>query len=244
MNKNEILKKIEENKKKLDSKRPLSEGEIKAIRKWFDVSYTYHSNAIEGNTLTLGETRMILEDGLTVGGKQVKEILEAKNHKEALNLLFEIARNKKDFSEKIICDLHKKLLLDIDDENAGCYRRIQVYITGSEELPPAAKKVPKLMKEFIRWHHSSKDKINILELAVLTHYKLVKIHPFIDGNGRIARLLLNLILLQQGYPPVIIPIIKRQEYIKSIQKGESEFIVFMLNIINVNLEDYLRMVER
>lgn len=243
MNKKEILKKIEENKKKLDLKRPLSDGEIKAIRKWFDVSYTYHSNAIEGNTLTLGETRMILEDGLTVGGKQVKEILEAKNHKEALNLLFEIVKGKEYFSEKIICDLHKKLLLDIDDENAGCYRQIQVYITGSEELPPAVKKVPGLMKEFIKWHNDSKDKIDVLELAILVHYKLVKIHPFIDGNGRVARLLLNLILLRLGYPPVIVPIIKRQEYIKAIQKGESEFVVFMLNIININLEDYLRMVE-
>ncbi|MEA1936576.1 MAG: Fic family protein [Patescibacteria group bacterium] len=243
MDKKEILKKIEENKKKLDLKRPLSDGEIKAIRKWFDVSYTYHSNAIEGNTLTLGETRMILEDGLTVGGKQVKEILEAKNHKEALDLLFKVARNKENLSEKIICDLHKKLLLDIDDKNAGCYRQIQVYITGSEELPPSVQKVPELMKEFVEWYCNSKDKVNVLELAILVHYKLVKIHPFIDGNGRMARLLLNLILLQEGYPPIIVPIIKRQEYIKAIQKGESEFIIFMLDIINVNLEDYLRMVN-
>ena len=139
MEKEELLEKIGKNKKVLDSKRPLSEGEIKAVRKWFDVSYTYHTNAIEGNTLTLGETRMILEDGLTVGGKQVKEILEVKSHQQALNLLFEIVKNKKDFSEEVICALHQKLLLGIDDENAGRYRKIQVYITGSEELPPPAK---------------------------------------------------------------------------------------------------------
>ena len=239
----DLLKKIEENKKKLDAKRPLTEGEIKAIRKWFDVSYTYHSNAIEGNTLTLGETRMILEDGLTVGGKQVKEILEAKNHQQALNLLFEIVKNKKDFSEEIIRDLHKKLLLGIDGENAGRWRKIQVYITGSEELPPPAEKVSRLMEEFIKWYNDYKDEINILELAILVHYKLVKIHPFIDGNGRMARLLLNLILLRGGYPPVIIPIIKRQEYIEAIKKGEDDFTAFMLEIINVNLEDYLRMTE-
>ena len=243
MSKKELLEKISKNKKVLDSKRPLSQGEIKAVRKWFDVSYTYHTNAIEGNTLTLGETRMILEDGLTVGGKQVKEILEVKSHQQALNLLFEIVKNKKDFSEEVICALHQKLLLGIDDENAGRYRKIQVYITGSEELPPPAKKVPELMREFIKWSDDYKNKINNLELAILVHYKFVKIHPFIDGNGRIARLLLNLILLKNSYPPVIIPVIKRQEYIKSIQKGEEDFMVLMLEIINSNLEDYLRMIE-
>lgn len=243
MTKQKLLEKIKANKKKLDAKRPLSAGEIKAIRKWFDVSYTYHTNAIEGNTLTLGETRMILEDGLTVGGKQVKEILEAKNHQKTLDLLFDIISNKKDLSEKIICDLHKKLLLDIDDENAGNYRKIQVYITGSEELLPAAKEVSKLMRKFIKWYSDNKNEINLLELVALVHYKFVKIHPFIDGNGRIARLLANLILLKNGYPPIIIPIIRRQEYIEAIKKREESFVVFMLDIINVNLEDYLRMTD-
>lgn len=243
MTKEEFLNKIKENKKKLDAKRSLTQSEIKAIRKWFDVTYTYHTNAIEGNTLTLGETRMILEDGLTIGGKQVKEILEAKNHKKSLDLLFEIVKGKKDLSEKIIRDLHKKLLLDIDDENAGNYRKIQVYITGSEELPPSAKEVPKLMKEFIKWYENDKNKLDILELAALVHYTFVKIHPFIDGNGRIARLLANLILLKKGYPPIIIPIVRRQEYIDAIKKGEESFTLFMLDIINVNLEDYLRMIE-
>lgn len=243
MTKQELLEKIQGNKKILDAKRPLTQSEIKAIRKWFDVTYTYHTNAIEGNTLTLGETRMILEDGLTVGGKQVKEIFEAKNHKKALDLLFAIVSGKEDLSEEIICDLHKKLLLDINDENAGNYRKIRVYITGSEELPPSAKKVPKLMKEFLKWYSNNKGKIDISELAALVHYKFVKIHPFIDGNGRIARLLVNLILLKNGYPPIIIPIIRRQEYIEAIKKGEENFTLFMLDIINVNLEDYLRMTK-
>lgn len=243
MTKEKLLKKIRENKKELDLKRPLSQSEVSAVRKWFDVSYTYHTNAIEGNTLSLGETRMILEDGLTVGGKQVKEILEVKNHQQALNLLFEIVKDKKDFSEEIICELHQKLLLGINDENARHYRKIQVYITGTEELPPSAKEMPTLMKKFMQWYNDYKNKISVLELAILVHYKFVKIHPFIDGNGRIARLLLNLILLKNSYPPVIVPVIRRQEYIKSIQKGEEDFMVFMLEIINTSLEDYLRMVE-
>lgn len=241
MIKQELLNKIKANKKKLDAKRPLNPSEIKTIRKWFDVTYTYHTNAIEGNTLTLGETRMILEDGLTVGGKQVKEILEAKNHKNALDLLFDIVSGEKDLSEEVICDLHKKLLLDIDDENAGNYRKIQVYFTGSEDLPPTVKEVPVLMKEFIKWYLENKNKIDLLELAALVHYKFVKIHPFIDGNGRIARLLANLILLKNGYPPIIIPIIRRQEYMEAIKKGEENFTVFMFDIISVNMEDYLRM---
>lgn len=243
MTKQEFSDKIKANKKILDAKRPLTPSEIKTIRKWFDVTYTYHTNAIEGNTLTLGETRMILEDGLTVGGKQVKEILEAKNHQKSLDLLFNFVSGKKNLSEEIICDLHRKLLLDIDDENAGNYRKIQVYITGSEDLPPAAKEVPGLMKEFIRWYKSSKDNTDLLELAALVHYRFVKIHPFIDGNGRIARLLANLILLEKGYPPIIIPIIRRQEYIEAIKKGEENFTLFLLDIINVNLEDYLKMLE-
>ncbi|MBU3924425.1 Fic family protein [Patescibacteria group bacterium] len=243
MIKQEFLDKIKANKKILDAKRSLTQSEIKTIRKWFDVTYTYHTNAIEGNTLTLSETRMILEDGLTVGGKQVKEILEAKNHQKTLDLLFEIVSGEKDLSEEIICNLHKKLLLDIDDENAGNYRKIQVYITGSEDLPPTAKEVSGLMKEFIKWYSDNKIKIDLLELVALIHHKFVKIHPFIDGNGRIARLLVNLILSKNGYPPIIIPIIRRQEYIEAIKKGEESFALFMLDIINVNLEDYLRMTE-
>ncbi len=244
MLKQNLLNKIKANKKILDAKRPLTQSEIKTIRKWFDVTYTYHTNALEGNTLTLGETRMILEDGLTVGGKQVKEIFEAKNHQKSLDLLFDIVSGDKDLSEEAICALHKKLLLDIDDENAGNYRKIQVYITGSEELPPMAKAVPNFMKEFIIWYNDNKDKIDVLDLVGRVHYKFVKIHPFIDGNGRIARLIVNLILLKSDYPPIIIPITRRQEYIEAIKKGEESFTIFMLDIINVNLEDYLKMMDK
>ncbi|MFH1188125.1 MAG: Fic family protein [bacterium] len=238
-----LLKKIEELKQKIDDLRPLSPGEVKEIRKWYDVSYTYNSNAIEGNTLTLGQTKMIIEDGLTVGGKQIKEILEVKNHKNVLDKLFDIAKNKNNISEKLILEFHEILLLDIDQENAEKYRKIQVYISGSEEKLPTAKRVPALMKNFLDWYAKDGKKLSPVVLAILFHYKFVKIHPFIDGNGRMARLLLNLILLRAGYPPIIVPVIRRQEYINAIQAGEDAFVDFMLEIVEVNLEDYLRMVE-
>ena len=239
MNK-ELLKKIEQLQLKIESNRPFTSGELKELRKWYDVTFTYNSNAIEGNTLTLAETKVVIEDGLTIGGKQVKEILEAKNHKKVLDTLFSLVHEKKELSEDLLCELHRELLFDIEEEDAGKYRKIQVFISGTDEKLPMAKDVPKLMVEFFKWLEDVKDSMNPVELAVLVHYKFVKIHPFIDGNGRVARLILNLILMGKGYPPIVVPVVLRLEYIQSFV-SEEKFMNFMLSVVHENLKDYTRM---
>ena len=238
-------KQIRELKQRIDSLRPLSRSELLELKKWYLVTCTYHSNALEGNTLTLAETKVIVEDGLTVGGHPVKEILEAKNHKEVLEELFSIVQKKEDINEKLILRLHKILIKGIDDENAGKYRQIQVYITGEEEKPPLAKQVPELMKKLIQWYKKEKETMFVPELAARFHYRFVKIHPFVDGNGRIARFLANLILMRAGYPLVIIPIVKRLDYINSLKSSSSEdkFVVFFKEIVVENMKDYLRMIK-
>jgi Fic family protein len=236
---------IKKLKKEIDNLKPLSKGELAELKKWYDVTYTFHSNAIEGNTLTLAETKIIVEDGLTVAGHPLREILEAKNHKEVIDDLIRVVQKKKDLDEKILLKLHKILIKSIDDENAGKYRKVQVYITGEEKLPPKAQEIPTLMKIYFLWYDKNKKKINPVDLAATAHYRLVKIHPFVDGNGRIARIISNLILMRAGYPLVIIPIVRRQDYISSLssKKFEKDFVKFFKEIVLENIKDYLRMIK-
>ncbi len=239
----DLITQINTELNKLKRLRPLNQGEIKAIQKWFNVTYTYNSNAIEGNTLSLGETKMVIEDGLTIGDKTVREILEAKNHGKVTDLLFDIVDKKIDLNLELVLKLHKELLFDIDQENAGVFRKIQVYISGSEEELPTAKEVPKLITKFFKWYEENKNKLHPSTLASLAHFKFVKIHPFVDGNGRIARLLVNLILLQNSYPPIIVPVVLRSEYIASLKNGETAFCDFIYKIILQNIKDYISMVK-
>ncbi len=242
---NNIFKEIKILKEKIDNLRPLSKSELKELQKWYEVTYTYHSNAIEGNTLTLAETKIVVEDGLTVGGHSVREILEAKNHKEAVGELINIVKRKKDLSENLILKLHKILIRGIDDKNAGKYRKIQVYITGEEKKLPSAFRVPSLMKKLFIWYNNNRN-MKVVRLAAEFHYRFVKIHPFIDGNGRIARLLANLILMRAGYPLIIIPIVRRMEYINALKSTTSKkkFINFFAKIVLENMKDYLRMIDK
>lgn len=238
-----LIDQIDELQKNLQRRRPLNEGELRELRKWYDVSYTYHSNAIEGNSLTLGETKIIIEEGLTIGGKPLKEILEVKNHKHVLDQVFDLVKSHIPLTEKMLTELHRGLLYDIDSENAGVYRRIQVYISGSEEPLPKSGDVPGLMKELFAWYERESKKSHPCVLAAELHYRFVKIHPFVDGNGRIARFLVNIVLLQNNFPPMIVPVVRRAEYIQNIQKGELAFTEFMLSAIKESLKDYLRMIE-
>lgn len=239
----EYLEKIQALKAELDAKRPLNEGELRELRKWYDVTYTYHSNAIEGNSLTLAETKVVIEDGVTVGGKPLREIYEVKNHKKVLDMMFDFVDGGTPLDEAMILNLHKVLLAEIDTENAGVYRKVQVYISGSEEELPPASEVPALMSDFFYWYESEKSNVNPCLLASQFHYKFVKIHSFVDGNGRMARLLANLILVQNGYPPMIVPVVRRLEYIRSIQEGSDAFDAFMMTVIVESMKDYLRMVS-
>jgi Fic family protein len=238
------LKKIKEVKRQIDDTRPLSQTELRELQKWYKVTYTYNSNAIEGNTLTLAETKIVVEDGLTVAGHSVKEILEAVNHTEIIDDLINIVKQKKRLTENLLLKMHKTLIRGIDDENAGKYRKVKVFISGSLEELPLPKDVPNLMKKFFNWHEKNK-KIEPVILAADAHYRFVKIHPFIDGNGRMARLLSNFILMQHGYPMIIIPIIKRLEYISYLSQNSTKekFIKFFAETALANMQDHLRMIS-
>src|SRR4051812_37436481 len=188
----------------LDRHRPLDPAIVRNLREDLIVRWTYHSNAIEGNTLTLRETKVALE-GITIGGKTLREHLEAVNHREAILLLEDFVGKATALSEWTIRSLHQLILKGIDDENAGRYRSINVRIAGAEHVPPDAVLVPELMERFMAWRRGEGPALHPVERAARVHSELVKIHPFVDGNGRTARLLMNLELMQAGVPPAGLP---------------------------------------
>ncbi len=244
----DLIKKIEEKKIKLDSFRPLPPELVKNLDEWFKIELTYSSNAIEGNTLTLQETALVVEKGLTIGGKSVHEHLEAINLAFAIDYIKTLVnQNKKDLSLRDIFNIHNLILKKIDDKNAGKFRKIAVKIAGSKAVLPDPLKVPELMDEFINWLHETKE--NILKVAADAHLKFVFIHPFVDGNGRTARLLLNLLLMQGGYPPALILKEERLEYLKSIQKAQLEnklddYYKIIFGAVDRSLDIYLKAVEK
>lgn len=208
-------------KNELDTYRTLPSEAVKNLQDVYRVEWTYHSNAIEGNTLSFVETKMVLEEGLTIGGKQLREHLEVINHLEAISFVEEQILNNKDLTEYILKNIHYLILKNIDDKNAGTYRSINVGISGSLHSPPHILQVSNEMKELFVWFDNNKKVLHPVELAALFHFKFVFIHPFSDGNGRTARLLLNLILMQNGYPPIIIRADPqdRLEYYTTLEKA-------------------------
>ena len=211
---------LTEQKRRLDQFRPLPRELVTNLENWFKVELTYTSNALEGNTLTRQETAVVVEKGLTIGGKSLVEHLEARNHAAALGKVVEIAQlETASVTEHTVLDLHATILHGIDDANAGRYRSIGVRISGSMVVLPNPAKVPSLMADFVRQMGERTD-LHPVELAAEAHYQLVTIHPFIDGNGRTARLLMNLILLQNGYPPALIRKRDRVPYLSSLEKAQ------------------------
>ena len=245
-------KKLTEKKKKLDKHRPFDTNLVKNLEEWFRIELTYTSNAIEGNTLSRAETALVVEKGLTIGGKSIIEHLEASNHAAALDFIKEQIKLKpSDLKEKDILKIHEIILDRIDKENAGIYRRVPVRISGSAVVLPNPRKVQDLMDEFFKWL-KKEDKMHAVELAAEAHYRFVTIHPFIDGNGRTARLLMNMILMMKGYPPAIIRKNDRLAYIKSLEKpqlvngeGDSKNDHFKLiaSAVDRSLNIYLRAIE-
>lgn len=209
------------NKKNLlDKLRPLPAVLSDNLSDWFRVELTYNSNAIEGNTLTRRETAMVVEKGLTIGGKTLREHLEAANHARALDWVSRRAESGKPrIGEKDVLHIHGIIMKGIDDSNAGLYRNVPVRIAGSPVVLPNPRKVPDLMREFFKWLKVEKS-LHPVALASEAHYRLVTIHPFADGNGRTARLLMTLVLLSGGYPPAIIRKRDRAAYIGALEKAQ------------------------
>ncbi|NLB40950.1 MAG: Fic family protein [Clostridiales bacterium] len=194
-------------KAELDKRRPMTQGELKRMRDEFLVEFTYNSNAIEGNTLTLRETALALE-GITIDQKPLKDHLEAVGHRDAFLYVEQLVTNKVDISEKIIKDIHSLVLID-RPEDKGIYRSIPVQIMGAYQEPPQPYLVSSMMEDLISGHNK---KCHPIESAALFHLNFEGIHPFIDGNGRTGRLILNLMLMQHGYPPINVKFTDRRRY--------------------------------
>jgi Fic family protein len=241
-----ILKKIDTLKAKIDGHRPIDAHMLKQVREYFRIGMAYSSNALEGNSLTETETKIVIEDGITIGGKPVRDHLEALGHSEAYDLLFHLAKHE-DITEANIKELHRLFYYRIDAKQAGKYRERRVIITGTEFIPPAPDRIPDLMRILLGRLPSARTELHPVEFSAWLHQELVTIHPFIDGNGRAARLLMNLALLQAGYPPAIIPPILRREYLDSLDKthkgDDGPFIKFIAGVCYESSKDYLRLLE-
>lgn len=198
-----ILTDIDKLQEEINAYSPLSKELLEQIRQYYRVGLTYASNAIEGNSLTESETKVVLEDGITIGGKPLKDHYEAIGHAEAFDFLQALVKEKS-VSEADIKSLHKIFYRRIDEVKAGQYRQVKVIITGSKYPLPAPEEIPKLMGDFTQRIKEVKEAKHPVEASALAHKEFVLIHPFIDGNGRVARLLMNLILLQAGYNIAVI----------------------------------------
>ncbi len=240
---------IDVKKALLDSKTPSSMETLNNLKKYFDLELIYNSNAIEGNTLTITETKVILEDGITIGkGKSLREHLEVINHKEAIDYIDEIVSKDLDITERVIRDLHYIILKSIDNKNAGEYRKSNVLISGSTHRPVEHFLVKERMDELVKWYKDNKDTMHPIELAAEFHFRYVYIHPFIDGNGRSARLLMNLILMRNVYPITVIRNIDREEYMKALEEASTknelnDFIDIISNAVDRSLDTYLYLIN-
>ena len=236
-----IFAKIDELKHKLNLRRPLTQGELKRLQEEFMIEFTYDSNAIEGNTLTLQETAMVLE-GITIDTKPLKDHLDVVGHKEAFGYVKRIVAEKTSFSERVIQEIHSLVLMD-RPEDRGRYRRIPVRIMGASHEPPQPYLVPIQMEQLI--DEVKKEQLHPIEAAALFHLKFEGIHPFIDGNGRTGRLILNFMLMQNGYPPINVKFADRRNYYEGFEtyykNGDSAPMVKMIaQYIEEQLNLYLR----
>lgn len=227
-----LLDRIDVGKELIDKYRPFPAAIVSRLKEEMVIEWTYNSNAIEGNTLSLRETQLVLETGITIGGKSLKEHLEAINHREAILFVDELASGKAKITERNIKELHSIILKEIDPKYASRYRDIQVRISGSNHKPPDAIKVPELMEKFSN-KRLLKPIGHPVEQAAMAHFDFVSIHPFVDGNGRTARLLMNLILLKHGYFPAIILKNDRKKYYNALEKGHKG-----------NIDDFVFLVGR
>ena len=225
---NVMLKEVDALKEQLSSLRPLPEEALKKIQDAFDIEYTYESNRIEGNTLTLQETALVVNEGVTISGKSMREHLEAINHAEAISYIKDIAKQDIEISERTIKEIHALILHGIDRENAGRYRNVPVMISGSTHIPPQPYLIEKQMEDFIlRFKQMEAENVHPVLIAAYLHDELVRIHPFIDGNGRTSRLLMNLYLLRHGY--VIITLKgsndEKVSYYMALEKSHTEHLL-------------------
>ena len=239
----EFLDRIKKQKSQLDALRPFDQSQLQNLREWFRVGFVHHSNAIEGNTLSLQEVKLVIEEGLTIWWKTVRELQETINHGKLMDTLHDMfEKNGFRFTKHHVLDLHRQLMTGLlSEKDCGAWRKIQVRISWTTEELPSPQQVPDLMEDFFA---TIANKIETLEDVAHIHYDFVKIHPFVDGNGRIARVLMNLALVSLGYFPIIIPRMLRQEYIDTLRgdRFEKRYQFFLWQVYE-NHKDYLRFLE-
>ncbi len=235
---------ILEKRRRLDAHRPLTSSTVRKIRREMEVEYIFNSNAIEGNTIKLRETQLILERGLTIKGRSLREHLEVRNHPRAIKHLETMTRRA--LRERDILVLHQIIMKGIDDE-AGRFRIAEVRIAGAEFIPPPAYEVPHLIRKLVDWCNRDPDELRPIELAAILHHRFAWIHPFHDGNGRVARLLMNLVLMRTGYPIAVILNVDRSKYYDSLNKADNRdptsFVNFVASAVERSLDLYLRALE-
>ena len=243
-----ILKEIDILKDRLDTYRKFDSYKIKQA---LELEYTFESNRIEGNTMTLRETDMVINEGLTISGKSMREHLEAINHQEAIGFIKDLMQKNNAFNERDLLSIHNLILRGIIPEDAGRYRKVQIMIQGSSHMPPQPLMVAQEMEEYFIWYEINKNKLHPIILAAEMHERLITIHPFIDGNGRTSRLVMNLILMQKGY---LIANIKgdyenRMQYYQSLEKAQTkkdkeDFLLFIAQIEKESLERYINILTQ
>ena len=242
---NSVLDEIKINQKKLNVLLENSNNK-KEMYKWLKTELAYTSNAIEGNTLTRKETELVIDDGITSTSKPLKHYIEAVNHAKAFEQIINFLNEDCNINENFMLNIHKRILTGLDDDNAGFYRNCRVRISGSSVIMPNPLKVPDLMIDFYNWLCNNMDDEPLT--AILAHLQSVSIHPFVDGNGRCARLLMNTILLKFGFTPIIIRPTDRKKYLSVVEnyqlKGDDKpYIVFMLNLLNRSLKFVIAMLD-
>jgi Fic family protein len=237
----DVMRRIAERKAELDRLRPLSAAALKQLQAHYDVELTYTSNAIEGNTLTLRETAELIAHGLTVGGKPLRDHLEAVDHYEALQWMRGLASTARGIDEEAVCELHRRIVARSQPTIAGIYSRLPRRIAGSSAIFPNPAKIPLLMAELGLWLKTASADPAV---AFEAHFRLTAIHPFADGNGRTARLLMNLILLRGGFPPIAIRPEDRQAYLDSLERASTAedlapYREVMFRRLETTLSDYV-----
>ncbi|MBP1042676.1 Fic family protein [Vagococcus sp. BWB3-3] len=244
--------KVTELKQQLDSLRPLNKDEVAKLKEIERIDEVYNSNALEGNTITRFETKMILSEGITISEKPMREHLEVINLNEAIDFVEELVSSEQPLSERLIKDIHRIVYdkLAMDKSNVGQYRRIPVEISGSSFVPPEPFHVPGLMQELVKWANTNQNVIHPVEYAALLHEKFVTIHPFIDGNGRTARLLMNFALTGNGYPPIIVKAepSSRLRYNRTLEAAQVDrnldpFTDFITELVSEKLEKMIAILK-
>ena len=228
----ELFASLDALKARLDAHRPLPPDVVSHIREDMRVRFTYHSNAIEGNTLSMSETKAVLEDGITIGGKSLKEHLEAVGHSHAIDYMEALVQKDEALTERTLKEIHNLILRNIDGANAGTYRRMNVLISGAGQIPPPAERVLEKMEAFFRWYGAARGALHPVEFAARVHADFVNIHPFKDGNGRTARLIMNFELMRAGFPTVIVPVDARPDYYRNLDSAatQGDYLPFVMQI--------------